>query len=232
MRNHGNMEAEVMSCAVKKEFTYEGAVALKFGAQYPQVRLNRGSAAQTRINAHYLNVADSFFQYAQKTLFEQAIEAMLEAQKQGYPFHAYEAQLTYTLTMNENCILSTYFERYQYTGGAHGTTFRFSDNWSLESGRRIQMGSLFPKNADYKSEVIEQIIWQADREMQQNPGVYFEEYRMLILEYFNPVNFNLTPEGMQVYYQQYEIAPYSTGIVTFTIPYQKLGISLPGCTPH
>ncbi|MGI6169891.1 MAG: DUF3298 and DUF4163 domain-containing protein [Christensenellales bacterium] len=229
MKKRESLKAEMMSCSVKKEFTHEGVTVLKFGAQYPQIRLERNSAAQTRINAHYLNTADSFFQYARKVLWEQAIEAQQEAQKQGYPFFAFEAQLSDALTMNEDCTLSTYFDRYQYTGGAHGLTFRSSDNWSLDSGRRISMGSLFPRGVDYRKLVCEQIIVLANQTMQQNPGIYFEEYKTLILEYFNPTSFNLTPEGLMVYYQQYEIAPYVTGIVVFEIDYEKLCIRPPGC---
>lgn len=59
--------------------------------------------------------------------------------------------------------------------------------------------------------------------MAENPGVYFDDYRKLIAQYFNEEQYYLTPQGVAIYYQQYEIAPYSTGIVVFTVPYDVLG---------
>lgn len=36
---------------------------------------------------------------------------------------------------------------------------------------------------------------------------------------FNDDNFFTTPAGVTVFYQQYDIAPYASGIVEFTVPY-------------
>ena len=51
-----------------------------------------------------------------------------------------------------------------------------------------------------------------------NP-IYFEDYCKLVLDSFNPEQFYLVPRGntydLVIYFQQYDIAPYSTGIPTF-----------------
>jgi len=62
---------------------------------------------------------------------------------------------------------------------------------------------------------------QADENMQQQP-IYFEDYRNLIVQHFNPASYYLSNDGLVIYYQQYEIAPYATGIVEFTIPFSVL----------
>ena len=69
--------------------------------------------------------------------------------------------------------------------------------------------------------LIDQILRQADENIQQNPGINFEDYHALIVKYFNEEHYYLTPSGVAIYYQQYEIAPYSTGIVVFTISYME-----------
>jgi hypothetical protein len=65
--------------------------------------------------------------------------------------------------------------------------------------------------------------------MKEIPHIYFENYRSLIVRYFNPNSFNLSPDTLSVYYQQYEIGPYVSGIIVFNIPYESLRLTKPGC---
>lgn len=80
----------------------------------------------------------------------------------------------------------------------------------------------FKGNVNYKKLILDEIIRQAEENQTQNPGIYFEDYKKLILENFNVNSFYLTNNGIEIYFQQYEIAPYVTGIVTFTIPYSMV----------
>lgn len=119
--------------------------------------------------------------------------------------------------------LSVYIDKYEFTGGAHGSTVRSSDTWELSSGTNIPLYTFFKRGTDYERLLTEEIIKQAEYNMKQNPGIYFDDYKNLILKNFNQQNFYLTPQGLVIYYQQYDIAPYSTGIVEFTIPYKTIG---------
>ncbi|MEA4987263.1 MAG: RsiV family protein, partial [Anaerovorax sp.] len=56
-------------------------------------------------------------------------------------------------------------------------------------------------------------------QIKKEPEIYFDDYETLVVETFNPKNFYCTPEGVVVYYLQYDIAPYSSGIREFLIPY-------------
>ena len=71
--------------------------------------------------------------------------------------------------------------------------------------------------------LIQEIIAQAEENLKENPFIYFDDYKNLIIKNFNPHSFYMSPDGITIYYQQYDIAPYSTGIVEFTIPYTKIG---------
>ena len=52
--------------------------------------------------------------------------------------------------------------------------------------------------------------------------MYFDDYQDLIKKNFNPQSFYLTPNGLVIYYQQYEVGPYAAGIIEFTIPYEQI----------
>jgi len=63
------------------------------------------------------------------------------------------------------------------------------------------------------------ILKEINRQILDNKEIYFEDACNLVLETFNPDSFYLVPEGIVIYFQQYDIAPYSSGIRTFLIKY-------------
>lgn len=78
-----------------------------------------------------------------------------------------------------------------------------------------------PGFMDGKAYITGEVIRQIRTQMQNGEGDYFEDYEKNAVEEFDPGQFYLTPEGVVVYYQQYAIAPYSSGIPVFLIPYSK-----------
>jgi len=160
-----------------------------------------------------------YYMYVSIKLYDLAVETYKDSLANNFPFHPYEAYMEYKITYNQDGFLSLYIDKYEYTGGAHGNTVRSSDTWELCNGAHIPLYCYFKPEANYKELLIEEIIRQADENMDTDTPPYFEDYRKLIVENFNPLSYYLTPEGLSIYYQQYEIAPYATGIVVFTIPY-------------
>ncbi len=55
------------------------------------------------------------------------------------------------------------------------------------------------------------VIDQIEAQNAAGTGAYFDNYRELVPQTFNPAQFYLTPEGLTVYFQQYDIAPYASG---------------------
>ncbi len=219
--NELNFSAAISMRNFSRTFTYNNTSVLTLAINYPEVMLPRNRQAQTRINREILAQVNGFYAYATNDLFAQAIENYKEAAEKDYPFHAFDAVFNYEITYNLHCHLSLFSDQYAYTGGAHGNTVRTSDTWNLNTGERLTLESFFPEGKDYRAFLLEQILLMADKIMQEEP-IYFEDYRDLIAQNFDEDSFYLTCDGLAIYYQQYEIAPYSTGIVVFTIPYEKL----------
>ncbi|HWQ73960.1 MAG TPA: RsiV family protein, partial [Syntrophomonas sp.] len=46
-------------------------------------------------------------------------------------------------------------------------------------------------------------------------------YEELVEQTFDVNNFYCTPQGVVVYFQQYDIAPYASGIREFLLPYNR-----------
>jgi hypothetical protein len=207
----------------KQNFQYNNIVILTLSIRYPLVNIPHNNSAENNINSMIKKEIREYYNYVSGTLYNNAIKYYHESQTNDFPFHVNEAIMEYNITYNDNCFLSLYKDKYEFTGGAHGSTYRSSDTWETCEGTYIPMNCYFYSGTNYMNLLINEITKQAESNLKQNPGIYFEDYKNLIIENFNPSSYFLTPQGMTIYYQQYDIAPYSTGIVEFTIPYGIIG---------
>lgn len=196
---------------------YKSALVLTYNIEYPWFCMNK-CASVTGINQYYAAKAHSFLQYARKELYTTAVKQYEFDAANGYPLHTYEAMIRYDITYNQDCIVSLYYDQYEYTGGAHGNTVRSSDTWDVQNGSLITLTDLFgcwvQDRRDIQNEISRQIAQQIDKGF----GNYFPDYQKNVSKYFNPHNFYLSCDGIVIYFQQYQIAPYSSGIPEFTIP--------------
>ena len=220
---------EVVNCTIEREMHYQTARVLQFKINYPQFQSVDFLAVVNRMNRYYKCKADAFQRYCECQLYRAAVKDYKYAVANGFPVREYEAQVNYTVTYNQNCAVSLYFDGYQFTGGAHGNTVRTSQTWNLQTGCRITLRQLFPRGVDYKKLIIETVKRQIASQIQNGTNYYFDNYEKLVDQTFQPCNFYLMPNQLAVYFQQYDIAPYSSGIPVFLIPYTKSGIIPPSC---
>lgn len=123
----------------------------------------------------------------------------------------------FKIAYNKNDILSIPITYYQYTGGAHGITTLYPYNFNMMTGKDLSLKELFKDDFDYKkimNEVITKEI-SKDKEVYFNDGKDFKGIK-------DNQDFYISDEGIVVYFQVYEIAPYSSGIREFLIPKAKI----------
>lgn len=216
---------EYRSFHISEELYYRDTLLLRYDIQYPQ--LYSEAFPVVCINQRYAAKATAYAQHCRHTLFRQAKEQFEENEQTGAPVRVFEAVMAFTITLNETCTLSLYFDKYEYTGGAHGNTVRSSDTWDLSACARIRLYALCALPSQCRGVIIGEINRQIETQIAEGE-YYFEDYRRNAALYFNPQSFYLVPQGITVYYQQYELAPYSSGIREFLIPY-SLMIMKPGC---
>jgi len=205
----------VETLVIENEMQYDGVTVLSYKIEYPQFSSENYRRSILRINDFYRARALDYQEYVRTTLYQMAVEQYLDDKENGFPVRVFAAQDSYNITYNRACIISLYFDRYEYTGGAHGLTVRSSQTWNLQSGQMVKLGELFECLFNYKEYIIRNVIEQ----IRKNPDIYFEDYEGLVRQTFNVDNFYATPEGIVVYFQQYDIAPYASGIREFLIPY-------------
>lgn len=207
------MSVLVMKEIIAKNLYYSHTLLTKYTIEYPHFYSYTYRECLDNINRKYLKDALDFEHYCKTVLFPNAVEQYNYDIKDGYPVMVYEGYLAYTLTYNRGNIISLYFDKYEYTGGAHGATLRYSNTWNLKNCSPMALED-FGLN---KEKILPQIYLQIEEQIKNGTNQYFDNYKELVSQTFNPNSFYLTDKGLVIYFQQYDIAPYSSGIVEFTI---------------
>lgn len=217
------MGIPVKTMVLQGDMDWESTRVLSYKIQYPSFEPCLYQLSAAMINGCYRARAEEYQAYVEGKLYPQAVEQLRDFPPGDNPFSVYQALVTYQVTYGSGCIVSLYSDTYEYTGGAHGNTCRSSQTWNLQKCRRLRLRDLFTCGTDFQAVILE----RAEAETRKEPEIYFENVQQLLEDTFDENRFYCTPEGIVVYYLQYDIAPYSSGIREFLIPYGD-GVYNPG----
>lgn len=201
--------------------TYHDMPVFIYKIYYPCFTTTCSAAAAESINRHYTENALAAETHCRTVLYPQAVETARYIVDKKPPFNSYTFDSVYQVTYNQNCVTSLYFDSYTFMGGAHGATFRNSDTWDFSTGSRMALKDFYPHGASFTEYLFINIEQQIAERLKTTPGSYFDNYAQLLRDNFHPENYFLKPEGIVIYYQQYDIAPYSTGLPEFLIPFSR-----------
>ena len=218
----GDFMNNVNTKVFERELLYDNVVVLKYHIEYPCISDSSGNWSIMKFNDYNCALALEVKNRAETELYQEAIQTYLYNKENGYPVMVFEVYRNFEVTYDNFPFLSLYFDEYIFSGGAHGNTIRSSQNWNLSSGRMIPLFRFFPRNPYFLLDILKQINEQIAKE----PNVYFENACGLVLDAFNPESFYLTPQGIAIYFQQYDIAPYSSGIRVFTVVWDEYILSI------
>lgn len=211
---HNNLTV-VYTKSLQDEMKYDGKTVLKYTIECPVLSSEHYQITLKKINDLHLKNALETEKFFRENLYNDAVDQYKYNVANNYPTKVLEGLVTYTITYNACCIISLYFDQYVYSGGAHGSTIRTAETWNLQSGSKLKLSELYKCSHGVKSYILSQVSAQ----IKKDPEPYFDNYDELIEKYYNENNFYCTPDGVIFFYQQIDIAPYSSGIREFLIPY-------------
>lgn len=127
-------------------------------------------------------------------------------------------QSRYEVLYNQNDLLSLRLWISIYMkGAAHPGTFSKTFNFDLSTGKMLALDDLFQPGADYLpllSRFCQAEILRRDSQFSANGAdPQPENYR----------SWNLTPGGLLVTFDEYQVAPYAAGPQSVMVPYAELG---------
>lgn len=197
----------------EKEIFYKGNLILKYKIEYPSIY---NGCPKSEFNNYNLSKAMQLKKYAETVLLKQAQETFEYNNANGYPIMVFELIYEYNITYNNNNIISLYADEYIFSGGAHGLTTRTSQNWNMQCSKQITLSDLFPNNPYYLIDILKNINKQIEDQIANGTNQYFDNYCKLVLETFKINQFYINSNNeFAVYFQSYDIAPYSSGIPVF-----------------
>ncbi|WP_445735361.1 DUF3298 and DUF4163 domain-containing protein [Mariniflexile sp.] len=186
------------------------------------VKANGNSLASNEINSEIKKIVMAALQIGEpETMTSKSIEESIRVFNDEYnAFNAdfpdttapWEAQIDGEIMFQSPEIISIAITSYVNTGGAHGITNISFLNFNALTGKRILNNNLFTDEAAFKeaAKPYFKAAIEAD-------DVLFEPDNFQL-----PANIGYNEEGIVLIYNTYEIAPYSTGIIDFTIPIDEV----------
>lgn len=182
----------------------------------PQIRGLKDQQLENEINKDIMEDA----QEEKRELEKEAKEEAKEYKRKGREFRPYSIKGDYKVKQNKNNILSLYMTYLKYTGGAHPVTEPESLNLNIKTGKKLKLKDFFKPNQDYKKVLEREILAQIKKEKDRFYDDAAEKVKSEI--YDDDLDFYVEDGNLVIYFEEYEIAPHSSGIPKFKVPIQKM----------
>ena len=125
---------------------------------------------------------------------------------------AWEVQIDGEVIFQSEDIITVSLTSYINTGGAHGILHITLLNFNAQTGKHIENNDLINDLERFKA-VAKSYFNNAI----EDKNILFEPDNFTL-----PANLGYSEDGLLLLYNVYEIAPYSTGVIDFTIPFEKV----------
>lgn len=135
----------------------------------------------------------------------------------GLPVKQYVVSVKNSIHYNKNNILSLTIELYSFTGGAHGSTTEISLNIDTNTGKNGSLKDFLGNNPRYDEIILNEIKVQ----IAKNPEMFFQDMVDKLTKLPENQKFFLVDDGVVVYFDEYEIAPYVAGRPQFFISFTQ-----------
>lgn len=228
-----NNRVKIEKVVLEENLYYNKEKLVTYRIEYPQFFSPEHQKNLNRINVYLKDKAFNLQRNCYKELFNIAVDFYEHSSGGNYHIRRFEILLTFKVTFNQDCAISLYFDEFEYLGGAHGLTTRTSYTWDIRDGKRILLCDLFNDGINFHEYIINSIDNQIKLQLLYNSNsyIYFDDHNKNVAINFDNNNFYLitSPMGIVLYFQQYDIAPYSMGICEFVMPYDEYSMRMPNC---
>lgn len=211
------MVAVDVGVTVQNTTAEDGAVIFQRTSQKMHLILNNAEVAD-KITKDFLNRVD----------IEQDAAAVEATAKSAYSGNSYWTPYFYGFTYNpqriDQKVLSFYGDKVKYTGAAHAEISRKGVSYDLATGDVLTLASIMTTEAtaeDFCQLVLDSLADRAEGDFLRE-GYAEDVKQRFTADPTQDENWYFTTTGLCFYFDPYEVAPYSSGVITADIPYEKL----------
>ncbi|WP_448377308.1 DUF3298 and DUF4163 domain-containing protein [Fervidobacterium sp.] len=170
---------------------------------------------QNTKNSEFENYFNSLIQSKVREIVDEVKKMAESALNDGFLASKYEVHISTEIKYETKDFVSLAIYYYTFTGGAHGNTIIETYNIDLVKSKFLSLKDIFYPDCEYQRRIKEEII----KSLTARSDEFFPE----AIEYVKNQDiseqpFTITNKYLEIYYQDYEIAPHSTGLPVFEIP--------------
>ena len=202
------------------EYVDENGVKLiDIACYYPVIENADNDEFIASINEDVKNsVAEFVNEVKGKEIIDGAKEYYSYANEGDMPtFSPYTFEFDYDINLNTEDYFSMTAVLYYNLHGAHPMTSMTSVSYDMKAKKEFALTDIWNVDAEgAKKEIIDAF----NAEIDKNPTMYFEDAKKTVEENTQRAEFYLDENGVNMYFQLYEIAPYAAGYPKCLIPFE------------
>jgi len=223
---------------IKKILKFNESNVLQINAKYPVIKIKPSSIykkAEKKFNGFYQSIAKNFADFCEKELYKStafssaAHEKNLENDDYTGEFKPFGAVVTFETAYNKRDFLCIYIDVNIYSGKGRGNTVRKAHIWKFVKNNIMPISSnqFVKSDKQIKNKICEYICRVMETQVKNGEERYKSGIDSLstdVYRYLNVKNFYLSEiknkdeTGYSFFFPQNTIAPYDSGIVSFTVP--------------
>ena len=225
VHTHSPVTVTTVSEGRKKLTAENGTVYYISDCSYPTVSIEGNNAAAEKINADIISRIDNF--HALTDINSQLAESMLEytlSQGSSHSFMAYSDILSFVTARADENVISFIVMDYEYMDGAHGLQLESGINYSTKTGELIAFEQLSDDPDTFHADTLIYNQASAQTEYYSDQLFSVDDITNGKLEsvLYADDRWYLSSSGLVFLSNPYELAPYSSGSLEFTVPYGAL----------
>ena len=213
-------KAIVNDNVIEKEYSIEGTSEDIVGHLFiavPEIAHDEYTESAEMINEYFASLKEKY-----REGFEIELDSLVDEDLYGFGARR-SLELSFITKYNKDGIVSFYISVTSYQGGAHDSMEIMSETFDLSEGTRITADTLFTADEkEYTARIKEYILSEMNERAQEEYSPYYDNYADLLEATYNKESFVLTENGLRVYFQVYDLAPYAGGSIQFDIPYANI----------
>lgn len=210
---------------------------LNFSYVTPHVSIDEGDAAAEKINEYLAMLEETYYtgndygdgpSYGYYGMLEQAEDnfAYVHENSLDLPVE-FEESRSVKLERADGRVLSFLFGEYLFTGGAHGMYSSRAYVFDAQSGELLTLDAITPDAEALRSFLVQRMMEQVEQDeaLREEIDAYlYEKSREEALSaLLREGSWYLDEQGLVIFSDLYELAPYAAGIQSFRVTYEELG---------
>lgn len=199
----------------------DGTTLFTATCYYPVIENAQNDEFITALNTDTLNAVNEFTgglnNEFKETANEEYESLKANPDENGREFLPYTFEFDYDIDLNTENYLSMTAVLYYDLHGAHPTTAMTSVTYDMKEKKELALSDIW--NMD-ETAVTNEVIAIFNEDIDKNPDMYFKDAKETVEKIAKDVEFYLDEEGVNLYFQLYDLAPYAAGYPQITVPFE------------